>query len=131
MVLQELAVMKQILINLQDKHKEQNSPPSQINLKSLTAENKLHPSVKLLPEYEEENVFRPKPTLFVSSLLRVSAINFLITFLTLEKEERWFTLQGGTYFIPHNICNFVWLWSILRRQIAVCDVIYMFGSSCI
>lgn len=59
--------MKQILINLQDKHKEQNSPPSQINLKSLTAENKLHPSVKLLPEYEEENVFRPKPTLFTNA----------------------------------------------------------------
>lgn len=64
---EELAVMKQILINLQDKHKEQNSPPSQINLKSLTAENKLHPSVKLLPEYEEENVFRPKPTLFTNA----------------------------------------------------------------
>lgn len=68
--------MKQILINLQDKHKEQNLLPSQINLKSLTAENKLNPSVKLLPEYEEENVFRPKPTLFVSTMLTVSSINF-------------------------------------------------------
>ncbi|XP_042694982.1 progesterone-induced-blocking factor 1 isoform X3 [Centrocercus urophasianus] len=72
---EELAVMKQILINLQDKHKEQNLLPSQINLKSLTAENKLNPSVKPLPEYEEENVFRPKPTLFVSTMLTVSAIN--------------------------------------------------------
>ncbi|XP_042694981.1 progesterone-induced-blocking factor 1 isoform X2 [Centrocercus urophasianus] len=64
---EELAVMKQILINLQDKHKEQNLLPSQINLKSLTAENKLNPSVKPLPEYEEENVFRPKPTLFTNT----------------------------------------------------------------
>ncbi|XP_031462076.1 progesterone-induced-blocking factor 1-like [Phasianus colchicus] len=64
---EELAVMKQILINLQDKHKEQNLLPSQINVKSLTTENKLNPSVKLLPEYEEENVFRPKPTLFTNT----------------------------------------------------------------
>ncbi|XP_072210718.1 progesterone-induced-blocking factor 1 [Excalfactoria chinensis] len=63
---EELAVMKQILINLQDKQKEQNLPPSQINLKTLTAENKSSPSVKLLPEYEEENIFRPKPTLFTN-----------------------------------------------------------------
>uniref|UniRef100_A0A8C2UDS5 Progesterone immunomodulatory binding factor 1 n=1 Tax=Coturnix japonica TaxID=93934 RepID=A0A8C2UDS5_COTJA len=63
---EELAVMKQILIKLQDKHKEQNLPPSQINLKTLTAENKLSPSVKLLPEHEEENIFRPKPTLFTN-----------------------------------------------------------------
>uniref|UniRef100_A0A669P280 Progesterone immunomodulatory binding factor 1 n=1 Tax=Phasianus colchicus TaxID=9054 RepID=A0A669P280_PHACC len=80
---EELAVMKQILINLQDKHKEQNLLPSQINVKSLTTENKLNPSVKLLPEYEEENVFRPKPTLFVSTILTVSAVNFFIVFLTL------------------------------------------------
>ncbi|XP_048789258.1 progesterone-induced-blocking factor 1 isoform X2 [Lagopus muta] len=64
---EELAVMKQILINLQDKHKQQNLLPSQINLKSSTAENKLNPSVKPLPEYEEENVFRPKPTLFTNT----------------------------------------------------------------
>ncbi|NXJ16357.1 PIBF1 factor, partial [Odontophorus gujanensis] len=66
---EELAVMKQVLINLQDKHKEQNLPQSRINLQSLTAENKPNPSVKLLPEYDEENVFRPKPTLFVSTTL--------------------------------------------------------------
>uniref|UniRef100_G1NQ01 Progesterone immunomodulatory binding factor 1 n=1 Tax=Meleagris gallopavo TaxID=9103 RepID=G1NQ01_MELGA len=81
---EELAVMKQILINLQDKHKEQNLLPSQINLKSLTAENKLNPSVKLLPEYEEENVFRPKPTLFVSTMLTVS---YFLVFLFLVESS--------------------------------------------
>lgn len=86
MVFQELAVMKQILINLQDKHKQQNLLPSQINLKSSTAENKLNPSVKPLPEYEEENVFRPKPTLFVSTMLTVSAINLFTHTLKRKKE---------------------------------------------
>ncbi|XP_048789259.1 progesterone-induced-blocking factor 1 isoform X3 [Lagopus muta] len=83
---EELAVMKQILINLQDKHKQQNLLPSQINLKSSTAENKLNPSVKPLPEYEEENVFRPKPTLFVSTMLTVSAINLFTHTLKRKKE---------------------------------------------
>ncbi|XP_065600111.1 progesterone-induced-blocking factor 1 [Cyrtonyx montezumae] len=64
---EELAVMKQVLISLQDKHKEQNLPQSRINLQSLTAKSKPNPSVKLLPEYDEENVFRPKPTLFTNT----------------------------------------------------------------
>ncbi|NXL88851.1 PIBF1 factor, partial [Alectura lathami] len=66
---EEIAVMKQILISLHDKHKEQNLPQSHINLRSSAAENKLNPSVKLPPEHEEENVFTPKPTLFVSTVL--------------------------------------------------------------
>ncbi|NWS71215.1 PIBF1 factor, partial [Crotophaga sulcirostris] len=63
---EELATMKQILISLHGKHYEQNLPQSQIDVKSATAKNKSNPSVKLLPEHEEENVFTAKPTLFVS-----------------------------------------------------------------
>ncbi|NXC72319.1 PIBF1 factor, partial [Anhinga anhinga] len=72
---EELATMKQILLSLHGKRCEQNLPQSHIDVKSVTAKNKSSPSVKLLPEHEEENVFTPKPTLFVSTMIRVSAIN--------------------------------------------------------
>uniref|UniRef100_A0A8C3CRZ9 Progesterone immunomodulatory binding factor 1 n=1 Tax=Cairina moschata TaxID=8855 RepID=A0A8C3CRZ9_CAIMO len=65
--LHELAVMKQILINLHGKHKEQNLSQSNIDLKSTTAKNILNPLVKLPPEHEEENIFTPKPTLFTNT----------------------------------------------------------------
>ncbi|XP_032063632.1 progesterone-induced-blocking factor 1 [Aythya fuligula] len=64
---EELAVMKQILINLHGKHKEQNLPQSNIDVKSTTAKNILNPLVKLPPEHEEENIFTPKPTLFTNT----------------------------------------------------------------
>ncbi|XP_059676280.1 progesterone-induced-blocking factor 1 [Gavia stellata] len=63
---EELATMKQILISLHGKHYEQNLPQSHIDVKSVTTKNKSNPSVKLLPEHEEENVFTPKPTLFTN-----------------------------------------------------------------
>ncbi|KGL92630.1 Progesterone-induced-blocking factor 1, partial [Charadrius vociferus] len=66
---EELATMKQILISLHGKRYEQNLPPSHVDLKSATAKNKSNPLVKLLPEHEEENVFTPKPTLFVSTMI--------------------------------------------------------------
>ena len=68
--------MKQILISLHGKRHEQNLPLPHIDVKSANAKNKSNPSVKLLPEHEEENVFTPKPTLFVSTMIRVSAISF-------------------------------------------------------
>nr|XP_025976631.1 progesterone-induced-blocking factor 1-like [Dromaius novaehollandiae] len=64
--LPELAVMKQVLISLQGKCYEQNLPQSHTDVKSVTAKSKSSPSVKLLPEHEEENVFTPKPTLFTN-----------------------------------------------------------------
>ncbi|NXE10479.1 PIBF1 factor, partial [Lophotis ruficrista] len=66
---EELATMKQILISLHGKRYEQNLPHSHIDVKSATAKNKRNHSVKLLPEHEEENVFTPKPTLFVSTII--------------------------------------------------------------
>ncbi|KAM7131427.1 progesterone-induced-blocking factor 1 isoform 2-T2 [Ciconia maguari] len=63
---EELATMKQILISLHGKCYEQNLPQSHIDVKSATAKHKSNPSVKLLPEHEEENVFTPKPTLFTN-----------------------------------------------------------------
>uniref|UniRef100_A0A8C4PCW0 Progesterone immunomodulatory binding factor 1 n=1 Tax=Dromaius novaehollandiae TaxID=8790 RepID=A0A8C4PCW0_DRONO len=63
---EELAVMKQVLISLQGKCYEQNLPQSHTDVKSVTAKSKSSPSVKLLPEHEEENVFTPKPTLFTN-----------------------------------------------------------------
>ncbi|NXF35065.1 PIBF1 factor, partial [Nyctibius bracteatus] len=65
---EELATMKQILISLHGKRYEQSLPQSYTDLRSATAKNKLNPSVKLLPE-DEENVFIPKPTLFVSTMI--------------------------------------------------------------
>ncbi|NXG14391.1 PIBF1 factor, partial [Grallaria varia] len=67
---EELATMKQILISLHGKHCEQNLPQSHIDVRSATGKNKSNPSVKLLPEHEEENIFTPKPTLFVSTMIR-------------------------------------------------------------
>ncbi|NXP77412.1 PIBF1 factor, partial [Ramphastos sulfuratus] len=64
---EELATMKQILISLHGKHYEQNL--HHIDVKSATAKNKSNPSVKLLPEHEDGNVFTPKPTLFVSIMI--------------------------------------------------------------
>ncbi|NXU46158.1 PIBF1 factor, partial [Drymodes brunneopygia] len=69
---EELATMKQIIITLRAKHYEQNLPQSHIELRSATGK-KLNPLVKLQPEHEEENIFTPKPTLFVSTMIRVSA----------------------------------------------------------
>lgn len=69
--------MKQILISLHGKHYEQNLPQSHTDVKSATAKNKSSPSVKLLPEHEDGNMFTPKPTLFVSTVIRVSAISFI------------------------------------------------------
>ncbi|KAM6139915.1 LOW QUALITY PROTEIN: progesterone-induced-blocking factor 1 [Pterocles gutturalis] len=63
---EELAAMKQILISLRGKHYEENLPQSHIDVKSVTAKNKSNPSVKLLTDHEEENVFTPKPTLFTN-----------------------------------------------------------------
>ncbi|KAK2513746.1 Pibf1 [Columba livia] len=63
---EELATMKQILISLHGKRYEQNLPQSHIEVKSATAKNRSNPSVKLLLEPEEENVFTPKPTLFTN-----------------------------------------------------------------
>ncbi|NXF74640.1 PIBF1 factor, partial [Sclerurus mexicanus] len=63
---EELATMKQILISLHSKHYEQNLPQSHSDVRSAAGKNKSNPSVKLLPEHEEENIFTPKPTLFVS-----------------------------------------------------------------
>ncbi|XP_071662241.1 progesterone-induced-blocking factor 1 isoform X2 [Patagioenas fasciata] len=63
---EELATMKQILISLHGKRYDQNLPQSHIDVKSATAKNRSNPSVKLLLEPEEENVFTPKPTLFTN-----------------------------------------------------------------
>ncbi|NXW74687.1 PIBF1 factor, partial [Hirundo rustica] len=65
---EELATMKQIIITLYGKHYERNLPQSHIDVKSATGK-KLIPLVKLLPEHEEENIFMPKPTLFVSTTI--------------------------------------------------------------
>ncbi|NWT50627.1 PIBF1 factor, partial [Erythrocercus mccallii] len=64
---EELATMKQIIITLHGKRYEQNLPQSHIDVKSATGKKSI-PSVKL-PEHEEENIFTPKPTLFVSSMI--------------------------------------------------------------
>ncbi|KAM9172156.1 progesterone-induced-blocking factor 1 isoform 2-T2 [Pangshura tecta] len=63
---EELAVMKQILISLHGKRYGENLPQSHSDVRSLTAKHKSNPSVKLLAEHEEENVFIPKPTLFTN-----------------------------------------------------------------
>ncbi|XP_057222447.1 progesterone-induced-blocking factor 1 isoform X1 [Malurus melanocephalus] len=62
---EELATMKQIIINLHGKRNEQNLPQSHIDVKSAVGK-KSNSLVKLLPEPEEENVFTPKPTLFTN-----------------------------------------------------------------
>ncbi|NXM83186.1 PIBF1 factor, partial [Oenanthe oenanthe] len=69
---EELATMKQIIITLHGKRYEQNLPQSHIDVKRATG-RRSNPLVKLLPEHEEENIFTPKPTLFVSSVIRVNA----------------------------------------------------------
>uniref|UniRef100_A0A8C3Y2B7 Progesterone immunomodulatory binding factor 1 n=1 Tax=Catharus ustulatus TaxID=91951 RepID=A0A8C3Y2B7_CATUS len=66
---EELATMKQIIITLHGKHYEQNLPQSHIDVKRATG-RRSNPLVKLLPEHEEENIFTPKPTLFVSTMIR-------------------------------------------------------------
>ncbi|NXA81829.1 PIBF1 factor, partial [Thryothorus ludovicianus] len=65
---EELATMKQIITALHSKCHEQNLPQSHIDVKK-TSGKKSSPLVKLLPEHEEENIFTPKPTLFVSTLI--------------------------------------------------------------
>ncbi|NXD36172.1 PIBF1 factor, partial [Copsychus sechellarum] len=69
---EELATMKQIIITLHGKRYEQNLPQSHIDEKRATG-RRSNPLVNLLPEHEEENIFTPKPTLFVSTVIRVSA----------------------------------------------------------
>uniref|UniRef100_A0A674GYD5 Progesterone immunomodulatory binding factor 1 n=1 Tax=Taeniopygia guttata TaxID=59729 RepID=A0A674GYD5_TAEGU len=69
---EELATMKQLIFTLHGKCCEQNLPQSHIDVKSATGKQSI-PLVKLLPEHEEENIFTPKPTLFVSTMRRVSA----------------------------------------------------------
>lgn len=64
--------MKQIIFTLCGKGCEQNLPRSHIGVKSATGKQSI-PLVKLLPEHEEENIFTPKPTLFVSTVIKVSA----------------------------------------------------------
>lgn len=82
--------MKQILISLHGKRYEQNLPQSHIDVKSATAKNKSNPSVKLLPEREEENVFIPKPTLFVSTMINSKCHKlFLVILLTFLKRKMW------------------------------------------
>lgn len=81
--------MKQILISLHGKHYQQNLPQSHVDVKSATAKNKSKPSVKLLPEHEEENVFTPKPTLFVSTIIWVSAISFFDNPPLFLKRKMW------------------------------------------
>ncbi|NWU75496.1 PIBF1 factor, partial [Onychorhynchus coronatus] len=66
---EELATMKQILISLHGKHYEQNLPQSHTDVRRATGKNKSNSSVTLLPEHEEENIFTPKPTLFVSTMV--------------------------------------------------------------
>uniref|UniRef100_A0A674JM76 Progesterone immunomodulatory binding factor 1 n=1 Tax=Terrapene triunguis TaxID=2587831 RepID=A0A674JM76_9SAUR len=68
---EELAVMKQILISLHGKRYGENLPQSHSDVRSLTAKHKSNPSVKLPAEHEEENVFIPKPTLFVSTVIKI------------------------------------------------------------
>ncbi|XP_039241109.1 progesterone-induced-blocking factor 1 isoform X1 [Pipra filicauda] len=70
---EELAAMKQILMSLHGKRYEQNLPQSHTDVRSATGKNKSNPSVKLLPEHEEENIFTPKPTLFVSTMTNKEA----------------------------------------------------------
>ncbi|NXH55144.1 PIBF1 factor, partial [Rhabdornis inornatus] len=65
---EELATMKQIIITLHGKRYEQNLPQSHIDVKRATG-RRSNPLVKLLPEHEEENIFTPKPTLFVSTVI--------------------------------------------------------------
>ncbi|NWS83937.1 PIBF1 factor, partial [Toxostoma redivivum] len=65
---EELATMKQIIITLHGKRYEQNLPQSHIDVKRATG-RRSNPLVKLLPEHEEENIFTPKPTLFVSTMI--------------------------------------------------------------
>ncbi|NWX28199.1 PIBF1 factor, partial [Notiomystis cincta] len=65
---EELATMKQIIIHLHGKRYEGNLPLSHIDVKNATG-RKSNPLVKLLPEDEEENIFTPKPTLFVSTII--------------------------------------------------------------
>ncbi|NWY73403.1 PIBF1 factor, partial [Erithacus rubecula] len=69
---EELATMKQIIITLHGKRYEQNLPQTHTDVKRATG-RRSNPLVKLLPEHEEENIFTPKPTLFVSTMIRVSA----------------------------------------------------------
>ncbi|NWS24074.1 PIBF1 factor, partial [Polioptila caerulea] len=65
---EELATMKQIITALHGKYYEQNLPQSHIDVKRASGK-KSSPLVKLLPEHEEENIFTPKPTLFVSTMI--------------------------------------------------------------
>uniref|UniRef100_A0A8C3U886 Progesterone immunomodulatory binding factor 1 n=1 Tax=Catharus ustulatus TaxID=91951 RepID=A0A8C3U886_CATUS len=89
---EELATMKQIIITLHGKHYEQNLPQSHIDVKRATG-RRSNPLVKLLPEHEEENIFTPKPTLFVSTMIRVSAKTCYISPYFL-KRKMWIHPSG-------------------------------------
>uniref|UniRef100_A0A8C3FTD6 Progesterone immunomodulatory binding factor 1 n=1 Tax=Chrysemys picta bellii TaxID=8478 RepID=A0A8C3FTD6_CHRPI len=87
---EELAVMKQILISLHGKRYGENLPQSHSDVRSLTAKHKSNPSVKLPAEHEEENVFIPKPTLFVSTVIKISdrGILFRALLLAFQKPKK-------------------------------------------
>ncbi|NXY21522.1 PIBF1 factor, partial [Atrichornis clamosus] len=74
---EELATMKQILMSLHGKRYEQNLPQYHIDVKSA-AGKKSNPLVKLLPEHDEENIFTPKPTLFVSTTIKVPKLSIVL-----------------------------------------------------
>ncbi|XP_029458880.1 progesterone-induced-blocking factor 1 isoform X2 [Rhinatrema bivittatum] len=64
---EELAVMKQVLLNMHTKHSAEGALPSHGEAKNLTAKQNTRSPVSMLPQHhEEENIFIPKPTLFVS-----------------------------------------------------------------
>uniref|UniRef100_A0A8C3Y1H7 Progesterone immunomodulatory binding factor 1 n=1 Tax=Catharus ustulatus TaxID=91951 RepID=A0A8C3Y1H7_CATUS len=79
---EELATMKQIIITLHGKHYEQNLPQSHIDVKRATG-RRSNPLVKLLPEHEEENIFTPKPTLFVKKSFFFFCLFFIFSQWTL------------------------------------------------
>lgn len=62
---QEFAAMKQIIINMCSKHSENNLLLSKVESKGVT-ENQAS-KILNMPREHEDNVFIPKPTLFVST----------------------------------------------------------------
>ncbi|XP_064413791.1 progesterone-induced-blocking factor 1 [Latimeria chalumnae] len=63
---EELAVMKQVLINLHSRRYDDSSPASHDEVRSGTAVHLPKASVSRPLQEEEENVFKPKPTLFTN-----------------------------------------------------------------
>ncbi|XP_030056476.1 progesterone-induced-blocking factor 1 [Microcaecilia unicolor] len=64
---EELAIMKQVLLNLHTTHSGEGAPVSHNEAKNLTARQKERCPVSMLPQHhEEENIYIPKPTLFTN-----------------------------------------------------------------